>query len=178
MRPVNPRLCEFMQVVYYPDPILRRRADPIETFDGDLVRLVEDMKATMIQYGGVGLAAPQVGIPRRLLILSEDGTYEQARVLVNPTVRAKGELVTHQEGCLSFPDIYGDIIRPDQAEVEAFDEKGNPVQFEEEGWVARIILHEYDHLEGKMFVERMSPADKVRIKKAMKALKDRYEQDR
>ena len=165
-----------MQVVYYPNPILRKRAEEVDSFDQDLKDLVEEMKQTMMEYGGVGLAAPQVGLSRRILILSEDGSYENATALINPKIQTSGELVTHQEGCLSFPDIYGDILRPDKVTVEAVDEEGNELKFEQDGWISRIIQHEFDHLEGRMFVERMSPADKVRIKKALKALRDRYEQ--
>ncbi|MCB9882210.1 MAG: peptide deformylase [Planctomycetes bacterium] len=164
-----------MNVVYYPDPILKQRAEPVEQFDDELRQLVEDMKLTMIRYGGVGLAAPQVGIAKRLLLVSEDGTYEKAFALINPVIKTSGELVTAQEGCLSFPDIYGDIDRPERVTVQARNEQGEEITLEDDGWVARIIQHEFDHLEGRLFVERLSPADKVRVKKAVLALRERWE---
>ena len=164
-----------MEVVLYPDPVLRAPAQPIETFDEALADLVQEMKETMVRYGGVGLAAPQVGISKRLLVLSETGELANARALINPTVKLSGEKVTQEEGCLSFPRIHAEILRPDRIEIEAVDERGNPQTFEAEGWLSRIIQHEFDHLEGRLFIDRMSPADRVRIKKALKALREEFD---
>jgi peptide deformylase len=164
-----------MEIVLFPDPVLRKATQPVEEFDDELRRLVREMKEAMVCLQGVGLAAPQVGISRRLLVLSVEGKLEDARALINPRIRTSGERRSAQEGCLSFPGIYAEIVRPDRVLVEAFDEHGKPQVFEASGWLSRIIQHEYDHLEGRLFIDRMSPADRIRIRKELKSLKADYE---
>jgi peptide deformylase len=169
---------DILEIVRYPDPVLRQPARPVERFDEELVALVERMKRTMVVADGVGLAAPQVGIGLRVLVLSEDGTPEKARALINPSVALSGPKARETEGCLSFPGIYAEIERPDRIRIDAVDEHCRPQVFEAEGWVSRIVQHEYDHLEGRLFIDRMSSADRVRIKRELERLREEWQAER
>ena len=134
----------------------------------------------MFASKGVGLAGPQVGIGRQILVLNPTGEPQDNLTLINPAVRVdrSGPTTSFDEGCLSFPEIYAEVQRPDRCEVEAFDVEGNPIEQEFEGFTSRIIQHEYDHLEGVLLVDRMSPADKLRNKAALEELVDRYKSAR
>lgn len=167
------------EVVLYPDPILRRTADPIDRFDDALRDLVRAMFARMKKSNGVGLAAPQIGLRQRLLVLNPTGDAGDDLVFVNPTILARaGQKVAYDEGCLSFPGIFAEIVRPDRCTLKAFDPHGNPVEKEFEGFTSRIIQHEYDHLEGVLLVDRMSPAEKQKHKGALEDLVSRYQRGR
>lgn len=163
----------------YPAPVLRRPAEAVEAFDDELARIVDAMYARMFESQGVGLAAPQVSLKRRILVLNPSGERSEDLALVNPTVTVDrtSEKKRFDEGCLSFPGIYAEIERPDRCHVEAFDVQGRPFQGDYEGFVSRIIQHEYDHLEGVLLVDRMSPADKLRNKVALEELVERYREE-
>ena len=163
----------------YPTPVLRKPAEPVEAFDDDLRATVEAMYRRMRASQGVGLAAPQVGLGKRILVLnpgpSEDGEEGQDLTLINPEIVSRsGPPTTFDEGCLSFPGIFAEIRRPERCRVKAFDVEGNPIEQEYDGFVSLIIQHEYDHLEGVLLVDRMSPADKLRNKAALEELVERY----
>lgn len=167
-----------MDVVLYPDPRLRRRNAPVELFDADLRRLAASMFETMYRTKGVGLAAPQVGVNLQLLVYNPTGDPakpEGERVLCNPKVlwRAKTK-ESGEEGCLSFPGIYARVERPDGIRLEAQDLEGRPFPLELRGWDARIFQHELDHLEAILFIDRMSPGDRVRIKPQLDELVEQY----
>jgi peptide deformylase len=163
-------------VTLYPDPVLRKPAEPIERFDEDLARTVAGMFERMFKSKGVGLAAPQVGLKQRILVLNPDGERANDLVLVNPTITARsGPETVFDEGCLSFPSIYAEIRRPERCSVTAYDAKGNRIEQEYTGFVSRIIQHEYDHLEGILLVDRMSPADKQKNRAALEELVARYQ---
>ncbi len=163
----------------YPQPVLRKVAEPVQAFDDELRRIVEGMFDLMARSNGVGLAAPQVGLRKRILVLNPTGEPDDALVLVNPTlVERSGPETTFEEGCLSFPGIYAEIRRPDACVVEAQDVDGKTFRGSYEAFPSRIIQHEYDHLEGVLLVDRMSPADKVRHKAALQELVDRYKRTR
>ena len=135
------------------DPILRQATTPVATVTDELRRLVKDMFATMYHARGIGLAAPQVGRTERITVIDVD---EQPLVLVNPQVldgtgRAKGE-----EGCLSIPDIYGDVERPRSVTVRAQDLDGKTFEIEASDLLARCLQHEIDHLDGRMFIDHLS----------------------
>ena len=147
----------------YPDPVLRRVAEPVEVFDAELERIVRAMFACMYTSKGVGLAAPQVGLRRRILVLNPTGSPEDELALVNPTiVERSGTPTTYEEGCLSFPGIYAEVVRPERCRVRAADLSGRVVEHDLTGFPSRIAQHEYDHLEGVLLVDRMSPADRLR----------------
>jgi len=170
------------QLTLYPAPILRKTAEPVTAFDDALRATVEGMFQRMRESKGVGLAAPQVGLGQRILILNpgpDDDPGEGGEVgdltLINPElVSRSGPATLFDEGCLSFPEIYAEIRRPDRCRVKAFDVDGKPIENEYDGFVSRIIQHEFDHLEGVLLVDRMSPADKLRNKAALEELVERY----
>lgn len=160
----------------YPEPVLRKPADPVQAFDEKLERTVAAMFDRMFKSKGVGLAAPQVGLKQRILVLNPTGDRKDDLVLVNPTILARsGEDTIFDEGCLSFPGIYAEIHRPDRCTVSAFDVKGNKIEKEYSEFVSRIIQHEFDHLEGILLVDRMSPADKLKNRAALEELVERYQ---
>ena len=158
----------------YPEPVLRKVASPVEAFDEQLRQTVDAMYKLMFRSSGVGLAAPQVGLKQRILVLNSEGDPEKPELnltLVNPRiVDRSGDPTRYDEGCLSFPGIYAEIERPDHCTVEAFDIEGNEIRGEYSGFISRIIQHEYDHLEGILLVDRMSPADKTRNRAALDEL--------
>jgi peptide deformylase len=163
----------------YPDPVLRKVAEPVAVFGADLRAIVSGMFVRMHASKGVGLAAPQVGLGRRILVLNPTGEPADDLVLVNPTIVARsGPATVFDEGCLSFPGIYAEITRPDRCTVVAHDVEGQRVEKEYAGFVSRIIQHEYDHLEGVLLVDRMSPAEKQANKAALAELVDRYKRKR
>jgi len=167
------------EVVLYPDPILRKVSEPVASFDSSLREMVAAMFARMHKSKGVGLAAPQVGLRRRVLVLNPTGEDADALALINPTITARaGERVLFDEGCLSFPGIYAEISRPDRCIVQAYDLDGVPFEKEYDGFVSRIIQHEHDHLEGVLLVDRMSPAERQKHKPALESLVDRYQRGR
>lgn len=163
-------------VVRYPDPVLRRVAAPVTEFDAGLRRIVEAMFTRMVASKGVGLAAPQVGISKRILVLNPQGERgADDLALVNPTLLGRaGEETWYDEGCLSFPSIYAEVKRPDRCTVRYQDQDGAWHEGEFEGFTSRIIQHEYDHLEGVLLVDRMSPADRQRHKAALHELVERW----
>ncbi len=159
----------------YPDPLLRKVAEPVAAFDSELRAIVAAMYERMNKSKGVGLAAPQVGLKRRILVLNPTGEPADDLTLVNPTIVGRsGPETFFDEGCLSFPGIYAEVRRPENCRVKAFDVEGRPIEAEYSGFVSRIIQHEYDHLEGVLLVDRMSPADKLRNRTALEELVARY----
>ncbi len=141
-----------LKVVTIGDPILREKAITVKNFNDNLSRLIDNMAETMVEYEGVGLAAPQIGIPKRVVVIDVgDGLIE----LVNPElVETKGEQFG-QEGCLSVPGEYADVRRAQYAKVKAQDRSGKEVVVEGENLMARALLHEIDHLNGILFIDKI-----------------------
>jgi peptide deformylase len=163
------------EISVYPDPVLRKPAETIEAFDEDLRDTIAAMFVRMRESQGVGLAAPQVGLKQRILVLNPTGEPGDDLALVNPEIlKLSGPRTTMDEGCLSFPGIYGQVTRPERARVRAQTPEGETFEEDYDGFVARIIQHEMDHLEGVLLIDRMSPADKVRNKAAFEELVERY----
>jgi peptide deformylase len=156
----------------YPDPVLRVRCREVTEFDADLARLVADMVDTMHAAPGVGLAACQVGVERRVAVvdLSVARDPSQLLVLVNPVIEAREGLEVDVEGCLSIPDFTEKVPRPLRVEVRAQDATGAPQHFEAEGWLARAICHEVDHLDGILFVDHLHGLRRERARRALKRL--------
>ena len=167
-------------VVLFPDPVLRKETEEITAFDDELKGVVEGMFERMFESQGVGLAAPQVGLSMRLFVLNDEGDRDKPErnlALINPTIKSFGGKKTcHEEGCLSLPGVHADITRPERCVVHHFDVDGNEVEKEYDGFVARIIQHEYDHLQGVLLVDRMTPSDKLRNRAAVDELKAAYRQ--
>lgn len=165
-------------VTLYPTPVLRKQAEAIEAFDGALADKVQAMFERMYKSQGVGLAAPQVGLKERILVMNPSGDPEnkdEELVLINPTITEFfGDKTVMEEGCLSFPGIYAEVERPDGCKVTAQTVTGEPLELTLEGFPSRVVQHEYDHLTGVLLVDRMSSGDRVRHRAALEELKDRY----
>jgi len=152
------------------DPILAKKAEPVERVDADIVRLAEDMVETVHAAPGVGLAAPQVGISKRVIVvdLSIGQNKDDLIVLVNPeVVGTEGEVVC-EEGCLSVPDIREKVSRPYRVTVQGLDLKGRALEVGGEDMLARVLCHEIDHLDGVLFVDKLSALKRKLIKKKLK----------
>jgi peptide deformylase len=149
------------------DPVLKQRALDVTDVDGRIVRLTEDMIETMYAAPGVGLAAPQVGIQKRIFVY-DLGDGEGAKVVINPTIsESRGEW-EFEEGCLSVPGLFFPIVRPKEVHLTGYDLDGNEVSIEADEYVARVFQHELDHLEGRLLLELL---DKDQRKAAMKAIR-------
>ena len=147
-----------LEILKYPEPVLNRVAPAVKNITGDMVQLVTDMLDTMYAAPGVGLAAPQVGISQRIIVLDVDHENPHKRVhkLINPVItRAEGKIIW-EEGCLSVVDFTAEVRRSAQVEVTAFDENEREVKVEAEGLFAVVLQHEIDHLDGKLFIDRIS----------------------
>lgn len=152
----------------YPDPILREETRTIELFDESLSAFIDELKKFMIEYDGVGLAAPQIGESLKVAVIFYEEKYY---VLINPVIKAKDGEQRDQEGCLSFPGIFEDVTRPYRVTVEAQDEKGVPYSIEAEGFLARAMCHEIDHLNGKLMIDHLSPMKRDMIKKKLSKMR-------
>jgi peptide deformylase len=162
-------------ITHYPAGVLGRRAEPVEEIDDNIRQLVDKMTDIMLKNKGVGLAAPQAGVSMRLFIISLDGSRENVRAYINPTVTPNGELEGIDEGCLSVPGIYTKIRRYKECEVTATDLDGNEFTDQAEGLYARALQHEYDHIEGITIVNRMGQTSRIVHRKQLKKLEDHRE---
>ena len=156
---------ESIQIISYPHPTLRMVAKPIVRVDAELRRVAARMLDLMYEHNGVGLAATQVNIPLRLFVMNETGNREQGEelILINPECqRPKGNEVS-QEGCLSLPEVHGDVKRPKQIQLTAYSIDGELIERTVDGFLARVIQHEYDHLEGMLFFDRMTEEGRVEL---------------
>jgi len=167
---------EKCRIMRYPAQVLAKAANPVEKIDDNIRQLVEKMKDIMLANKGVGLAAPQAGVPLRLFIISLDGKRENVRVYVNPIVTPEGELAEVEEGCLSVPSIYTKIRRYKKCSVTAKDLDGKEFTEEAEGLYARCLQHEYDHIEGITIADRMPSTAKIAHRKQLKKLREQHEQ--
>ena len=161
-----------LDIIEYPDPRLRTVARPVTRFDDGLRRLIDDMAHTMYAAPGVGLAATQVDVHERLLVVDVSETKDQLHVLINPEIAwASEEQIECEEGCLSVPGVYDAVTRPAKVRVRAQNADGTPYELECEGLLAVCVQHEMDHLVGKVFVEYLSPLKQDRIKTRLRKRK-------
>lgn len=166
---------ENLTIIRYPDPRLRKVCEPVTVFDADLKSLTERMFELMRAAKGVGLAAPQVGLTRRLFVMNHTGEPGDDRVYVNPTLTLLDGESESEEGCLSLPDIHINIIRAEKVRLDAQDLEGKPISVEREGFEARVWQHETDHLLGVLLTDRMSFTDKMKHRKRLKELSAQFE---
>lgn len=156
---MNDQPLEPLKIYTFPSAILKKKVQPVVNIDGKLQQVIEAMAKTMYQAKGLGLAAPQVGIDARFFIydVREKDEPNHLSVLINPCiVEAEGEIVSSNEGCLSVPDYRSDVKRFERILVEGVDRNGAPLRFELEGFPAIVMQHEIDHLEGILFIDRIS----------------------
>ncbi|ATJ87600.1 peptide deformylase [Ralstonia solanacearum] len=158
-----------LNILQYPDPRLHKVAKPVAAVDDRIRKLVADMAETMYDAPGVGLAATQIDVHERVITIDVSESRDELRVFINPEiVWASQERKVWDEGCLSVPDIYDKVERPDRVRVRALNEKGESFELEADGLLAVCIQHEMDHLMGKVFVEYLSPLKQNRIKIKLK----------
>ena len=171
--PAGPAGAGPRRVVHYPDPVLRRKAVPVAAVDDRVRALVADMFRVMDEEEGAGLAAPQVGESLRIFVTGSHERGVERRAYVNPVlVEVGGEFESMEEGCLSLPDIRGSVRRPTQVTIRALDERGREFTETASDFRARVWQHEFDHLEGILIVDKMSPIDRLRVRRALRDLKD------
>jgi peptide deformylase len=176
-----------LKIIKYGNPVLRKKGARIETITPEIKTLIADMFETMYAAKGVGLAAQQVGHALQLTVLDVHGITDRPSslerdgkptdvdafmplTLINPEIKPFGEKVAGPEGCLSFPETFADILRPSMAEVRALNEKGEPIEFRCGGLLSRAVQHEVDHLNGLLFIDRMSREDKEELKPQLEEL--------
>lgn len=152
-----------LTVRLYGDPVLRQVAAPVREITAEIKRIIADMIETMWHQVGIGLAAPQVGLPYRILVMDDGEGAAQA--LINPVIESRSGTIREEEGCLSLPGVFGVVERSKTITVRAMDADGKPVSLEATGLKARIVQHELDHLDGVFFIDRLPPVTRDRIKK-------------
>ncbi|KXJ30980.1 MULTISPECIES: peptide deformylase [Pseudomonas] len=157
-----------LDILEFPDPRLRTVAKPIDVVDDALRQTIDDMFETMYEAPGIGLAATQVNVHRRLVVIDVSEDKSEPLVFINPEAEPlTQELGEYQEGCLSIPGFYEKVCRPERVRVTALDRDGKPFELECDGLLAVCIQHEIDHLDGKLFVDYLSPLKRDRIKKKL-----------
>lgn len=156
-----------LEILHFPDPRLRTRAKPVATVDDQLRRLVDDMLETMYAAPGIGLAATQVNVHKRVIVIDLSKEQDQPLVLINPEIVEQRGVEEMEEGCLSVPGVYERVERADQIKVRALGRDGQAFDLEADGLLAVCIQHEIDHLDGKLFVDYLSPLKRQRIKKKL-----------
>ena len=163
-----------LQILEFPDPRLRKTAAPVTVFDAELEGLISAMFETMYEAGGIGLAATQVDVHKRLLVLDVSEEKDSPQAFINPTYKViEDELAEYDEGCLSVPGFYETVARPSVIKVEASNQKGEIFELEAEGILATCIQHEIDHLEGILFIDHLSNLKKSMIIKKLSKIKNK-----
>jgi peptide deformylase len=166
------KIMAFREIITYGHPTLHRRSEPVKVFDGELKKLADDMFDTMYRADGVGLAAPQVNMSLQLAVMAVPREKEEKLhlVIVNPRIVETRGQWEFEEGCLSVPEIRDMVTRPEWIRVEYQDMDGKSQSLEADGLLARVIQHEIDHINGVVFVDRLTPARRVRWESALKKL--------
>lgn len=159
------------KILYLPDPRLREVAKPVVNFDEHLDILIDDMFETMYDANGVGLAAPQIGVSLRLSVIDVVGDKSNQLVIINPEIINSEGSKKFEEGCLSVPGAYDTVIRAEKVTVRALDRQGNPFELSADGLLAECLQHEIDHLNGKLFVDLLSPLKKAMARKKLDKFK-------
>jgi len=163
-----------MEILKYPHPCLKTKCKDIKRIDQEVIDRVAEMFKSMYENNGVGLAAPQVGWDARLFIINITGEEGTEMVFVNPVIAEAEGFVTEEEGCLSIPGVFGKVKRGERALVKAYDLKGQEIELEGDGLLARALQHETDHLNGTLFISKLSRAGKITIASELKQLEERF----
>lgn len=156
-----------LKILEFPDPRLRTKASPVAEVDDDLRELIGNMFETMYEAPGIGLAATQVDVHRRLLVADVSADKDEPYVLINPEILEKDGTIVTDEGCLSVPGFYEEVERAEHIKVRFLDRDGDDIELDAHGMLAVCIQHEIDHLNGKLFVDYLSEAKRTRIRKKL-----------
>ena len=170
-----------VQIIKYPHPTLRHKSRPLRRVDRELKRIVAEMFDLMYSNQGIGLAANQVDLPYRLFVMNVKGNPAEegeAKVFLNPVIARKSGSAEAQEGCLSFPEIWAPVRRPEKIVVSAYGIDGEEFSYEMDGLYARAVQHEIDHLDGVLFIDRLSQANQLAVREDLDALVRQFESSR
>lgn len=172
--PVTAKELQSLVILKYPDPRLRKRCEPVTEFDEALRALAARMLELMKAAPGVGLAAPQVGVLRRMFVMNQTGEAKDDLVFVNPTIHDLSGAKEAEEGCLSLPEVFINVRRGLRCRIAAFDLDGEPFERSGEDLEARVWQHETDHLDGRLIVDKMGPTDRIANRKVLKELEQQF----
>ncbi len=156
-----------LNILHFPDPRLRKKAEPIDEVTDDIRQLADDMLETMYDAPGIGLAANQVNVQQRLIVIDISEDKSDPLILINPEILDEEGEREYEEGCLSVPEAYETVVRADTVKVRALNRDGQSFEFDAEGLLATCVQHEIDHLDGKLFVDYLSNLKRQRIKKRL-----------
>jgi len=156
-----------LDILEFPDPRLRTKAKPVDVVDDAVRKLVSDMLETMYDAPGIGLAATQVNVHQRIIVVDVSENRDQPHAFINPELTVSGEEIETEEGCLSVPGFYEPVTRYERARVRALNEQGEPFEMDLEGLLAVCVQHECDHLDGKLFVDYLSNLKRTRIRRKL-----------
>ena len=166
-----------MQVIQYPHPTLRHKSKPLKRVDAGLREIVREMFALMYEHKGIGLAANQVDLPYRLFVLNIQGdpkAVDEEYVFINPILSNRKGSAEAEEGCLSLPGLYGDVRRPEKVRVNAYNLEGKEITLDVDGLFARAVQHEIDHLDGVLFIDRLSATGDAKARDAVRDFEDEF----
>ena len=167
-----------LRIVLYPHPTLRHVSKPLRRVDADLRKMIDEMFDLMYEAQGVGLAANQVDLPYRVFVANVTGDPEQPDqqlVFINPVITKRRGTAEAEEGCLSLPKLYGNVKRSEHVTITAYNLAGENVQYELQGLPARVVQHELDHLDGVLFIDRLSETGKLSVKRSLEDMEERLE---
>lgn len=169
-----------LRIVKYPHPALRHKSKPLRRVDGELKKIIREMFDLMYEEKGVGLAANQVDLPYRMFVLNLEGdpAKGEEHVFLNPVISRRQGTVEAEEGCLSFPEIFAPVKRSEKIVVSAYNLDGEELNCDLSGFFARAVQHEYDHLDGILFIDRLSPAALLSVKQLLEDLELQLQGDR
>jgi peptide deformylase len=164
---------KILPIRIYGDEILRRKSDRVENIEGDLIDFLDSLIVTMRHAKGLGLAANQLGLAKRIFVMdmSYIDVVKEPIVIINPEIVDFSGSFSGEEGCLSLPGLFQEIVRPEKVTITGLDKSGKEVILEEKGLVARVLLHEIDHLDGKLFIDHLSNAQRGLLKGKLKKIK-------
>ncbi len=170
-----------LRLVNYPHPTLRHKSRPLKRVDVELKRWVEEMFELMHQHQGIGLAANQVDLPYRVFVLNLSGDPEatdQRQVFLNPVVQVRKGSAEDQEGCLSLPGLYAQVRRPEKITISAYNLRGEAINQEIDGLFARAFQHELDHLDGVLFIDRLTVSGELKVKEKLLEFEEEFQRER